>query len=109
VKLSHHRTQFLALLQIADGVIVVVKQRRHPWDKSVLGGVVVESVPEDFLRALGLKCGELIATARGDEIDSVVAVPMLESMLTVEDVRFGRRALAKAPHIQASVPDWSLK
>ena len=46
--------------------------------------VKVESIPENELRIFGEKRVELLATPSGDEINAVVAVPVLEAMMSVE-------------------------
>jgi hypothetical protein len=66
---------------------MIVHQSRHPWDKSVQSGVMIEPIPKDFLRRFGREGGKFITTARGDEVNGVVAVPVFESMLTLIDVR----------------------
>ena len=62
---------------------MIVDQRRDKGHESVLFGVMIESIPENRFGLLRFERGEFLAAARGDEIDCVVAVPMLETMLTV--------------------------
>jgi len=45
---------------------------------------VGEAIPEDGLAGFGGEGGGTVTAARGDEVDSVVAVPMLEAMLGAE-------------------------
>src|SRR5437773_4213686 len=84
--------------KIALSVIVVVHQRRNQRRERVEFRVVVEAVPEDRFGLFRLECWEFVATARGDEVDRVVAVPVLEAVLSLEEFVAGRIAATEASH-----------
>ena len=65
---------------------MIVEQGRHPRNESVEVGVVVETIPEDCFGGFGLKSEMAVAATGGDEIDGVVAIPMLEAMLGTEEL-----------------------
>src|SRR6266550_4540185 len=76
----HHRAEVLADAQVTLGVIVIVEQGSSERGKPEVLGPMVEPIPEDgfgFLRCEGAKS---VATARRDEVDGVVAVPVLERL-----------------------------
>ncbi len=50
----------------------------------VLRCVVIEAIPKDRFGLFGRERGKFHATARGDEVDAVVAVPMLKAVLGSE-------------------------
>jgi hypothetical protein len=62
---------------------VVVKQRRDPRRKTEPRGVLLELFPEDAFRFFLRKRRKSIPTSRGDEVDLIVTVPVLEAMLSV--------------------------
>jgi len=79
----HHAAQVLTDSQKPQGVIVVAQQRRDPRNVPEFVGPMVESVPKDRFGVFGLKCVESIATFRGDEVDRVVTIPMLETVTPI--------------------------
>jgi hypothetical protein len=76
-------------------VIVVAEQRSHPWDKPVFRGVMVESIPEDKFCVFRSKGVDSIAGARGDKVDLIITIPMLEAMFSIEIFAAFRIALSK--------------
>ena len=52
-------------------------------------GVVFEAIPEDGLCLFAAKRGETISASRSDEIDGVVAVPVLESAMLIDVLPLG--------------------
>jgi hypothetical protein len=59
---------------------------------------VFEAIPKDHFRFFRLECGVAIFAARGDELDLVVAIPMLEFVFAVEIDLFGGTAFARPRH-----------
>jgi hypothetical protein len=86
---SHHLAQVCSDLQISQLVIVVIHQRSHDWYESVLIRPMIRAIPEDRLRFFRAKCRVLFYAARGEEVNAVVEVPMLASMLTVPEFVLG--------------------
>jgi hypothetical protein len=100
VKVLDELPDVLAVLDVPERVVVVVHQRRDRGHVAVAVAVEVEAVPEDRLCAFGAERGELVAAARGDEIDRVVAVPVLEPVAPVEEFVTGVRTGPKpASHL----------
>jgi hypothetical protein len=89
----HHEREILSVFQVPDRVVVIVEQRCHPRDVSVLGGLVVEAIPEDFLRGLLRESRETITATRGDEVGLVVNEPVFEAVMTVVDLVLGAARL----------------
>lgn len=81
--LPHHRAEFLTHVQIPQRVVVIIQQRSDPRHKPVLSRVMLETIPEDLLRLFRFEGEKSVATARGDEVDGIVTVPMLEPMFPV--------------------------
>jgi hypothetical protein len=67
-------------------------------DEPELLRVVVEAVPEDEFRFIALKGRVAVPAPRGDEVDGVVTVPVLESVLPVDVLVLRARALSEATH-----------
>ena len=89
VQSLYHGPEVLADLEVAERVIVVVEKSRDERDESVERCPVREAVPEDQLRVFGVERREAIAAPGGDEVDGVVAVPVLEPVLPHDDDRTG--------------------
>ena len=98
VNVLHERAEVFAGLQVTERVVMIVHQARDPRDEAILLAVVFEAIPEDQFRLLGSERGEAVATARGDEIDGVVAIPMLEAVQSLEKFVVGVRAFAETRH-----------
>jgi hypothetical protein len=64
----------------------VAEQTRDPRNETILLGVVIEPVPEDQLRLFRREGMGAVAGFAGDEIDGVVAVPVLEAVTPVEEL-----------------------
>jgi hypothetical protein len=94
----HERAKVFTNLKITKCVIVIVQKGRHPGDKTVALTVVIEPVPEDQLCLLGFKRGILVAAPRCDEVDAVVAVPVLEPVNAFIELVPGIRAFAEVRH-----------
>src|SRR5688572_12027608 len=78
-----HLAQVCADLEVADRVVVVVEERSDPESEAEVGGPMVESVPEDRLCLLGFERAETFARLGRDEVDGVVAIPVLEAVFPV--------------------------
>jgi hypothetical protein len=83
VKFPHHLAEAFRVFEIAEGVVMVIGQRRDPGDETVLSGPMVEAIPEDQLGLLGSESGKTVAASSGDEIDGVVAIPVLKAVFVV--------------------------
>ena len=109
MKLAHHGTELLTCAKVTQGVIVVVHDGCDPGHESVEFRVMVEAVPENQLCFVGIKSRKLIATARGDEVDAVVAVPMLEAMLSVIKLVRGIGAFSEVHARKVILSQWNVK
>ena len=79
----HHLPKQLGIFDVTDCVIVVVYKRDDPGDELILAGPMVEPVEED---RFGFFSGErriAVAASSGDEVDGVVAIPVLEAVTAV--------------------------
>jgi hypothetical protein len=63
---------------------MIIEERRDPRDETEHLRVLAELFPEDEFRALVRECGSAITDARGDEVDAVVSIPVLEAMFVFE-------------------------
>jgi len=86
--LDHH-TQVHADFEVSNGVIVVVEKCCDPGDETEVLRPVIEAIPEDRFRFFGFEGVEAVAHLCGDEVDGVVAIPMLEPVLSVGVLVFG--------------------
>lgn len=95
---SHHFAEVVPVLQVAEGVVMIVEKRSDPRCESMEFRVMIESVPEDFLGLLGFECVESIADFGGDEVDGVVAIPVLEAVLSIPELVRGCRTFPEVRH-----------
>lgn len=98
VQLARHWTELLSIGEVTQHMVVIVQQRGDDRNKTVQLRVVVESIPEDLFRWLTFKCRIAIPTTRGDEVDAVIAIPMFELVLSLEELMSGLIALSEARH-----------
>ena len=90
VYLPHHLPELLPVAQVPEEVVVVVHQGDDPNDEPVKLRVVSEAIPEDRFRSVAVERCEPVAALGGDEVDRVVAVPVLEAVFSVEELVRGR-------------------
>jgi hypothetical protein len=98
VQALHHGAEVVTDLQVPQRVVMVVHQRGHPRDETILGGPVVEAVPEDLLRPFGFEGGKPVGALGRDEVDGVVAIPVFEPMLALIPLQPLMRAFAESDH-----------
>ncbi|MFI5378522.1 MAG: hypothetical protein ACHRHE_04435 [Tepidisphaerales bacterium] len=91
VERSHEGSEVLSDSEVTDSVIVVHEERCDPWDETEVSTVVIEAIPEYTFGLRGLEREDAISGLGGDEIDSVIAIPVLEAVVTFEEfgVRMG--------------------
>lgn len=98
MKLLHHGAEVRSEHQIAQDVIVIVEEGCDEPGESKLLCLVEDAIPEDRFGFFRFKRSVPVPTSRGDEIDRVVAIPMLEAVLRSE-VFFGfARTVAEMGH-----------
>jgi hypothetical protein len=56
---------------------------------------VLKPIPENRFCLFGREGVAAVPASRGDEVDRVIAIPMLEAMLPFEEFGLGRGAFAK--------------
>lgn len=96
VQALHELPEILTGSEVAKSVIVVIEEGRDAGDETEFICVMIEAVPKDQFRSFGIESGEFVSTARGDEVDRVIAIPVLEAMTTFEELVFCVGAFSKA-------------
>ena len=64
-------------------MIVIVYQRRDSGDEAEFGGVMLKAIPEDRFGFFGFESAVLVSNTRGDEVDRVVAIPVLKAVVVL--------------------------
>lgn len=78
MQLAHEFAQLHANLEIPHEVVMVIHQRCDPRRELVSSRVILKSIPEHRLGWLACKRRMTTPASRGDEVDLIVAIPMLE-------------------------------
>ena len=82
----HEFPHIASIFDVSEKVIVIVEQRDDPQDESEFLRVMEESIPENRFGFFGLEDVRFLATARRQEVDAVVAIPVLEAVLSVVEL-----------------------
>jgi hypothetical protein len=94
VDFADHRRQLGSDRKIANRVIVIVHQRANINIKMMFRRVAIELPPEDFFRRFGFEGLEFVGAPDRQEINAVIAIPMLKPVVAIEELIPRDRPLA---------------